>query len=159
MIEGDVATSAAPAQVAAGSTSGPSASTTGRPPSAAIASREVRGRPAVVDRHPCPGVGEEPGEGQAAAGQPEDRDRPVAQGAGTDVVQPQPVQVDRVGGGHGRHWSRFSEARKSVTPSSAARMPTIQKRIVIFSSSHPPSSKWWWIGLIRKSRLPPVSLK
>ena len=64
-----------------------------------------------------------------------------------------------VAGRHRRHCSRSSEARKSVTPSSAARIPTIQKRIVIFSSSQPPSSKWWWIGLIRKSRLPPDSLK
>ncbi len=46
VIEGDVATSAAPAQVAAGSTSGPRASATVRPPSAAIASaRSAAGRP------------------------------------------------------------------------------------------------------------------
>ena len=34
------------------------------------------------------------------------------------------------------------EARKRVTPRRPARIPTIQKRSVIFSSSQPASSKW-----------------
>ena len=39
------------------------------------------------------------------------------------------------------HDSRSSDARNSVTPRRAARIPMIQKRIVIFSSSQPASSK------------------
>ena len=35
----------------------------------------------------------------------------------------------------------------------------IQKRTTIVTSAQPFSSKWWWIGLIRKMRLPRVSLK
>ena len=103
---------------------------------------EGRGRAAVVDRHPRAGVGQEAGQREAAAGQPEHRHRPVAQGAGSDRVEVEAVEVDRSAGRHRHHCSRSSEARKSVTPSSAARIPTIQKRTVIFSSSQPPSSKW-----------------
>ena len=70
------------------------------------------------------------------------------------------VEIDRAG-----------RRSSSITPAGSARRgrasrraaprgsPTIQNRIVIFSSSQPPSSKWWWSGLIRKIRLPPLSLK
>ena len=120
---------------------------------------EIVGRPAVVDRHPGTGVGQEARQGDPAAGQPEHGDRPVPQLAGADRVEGEAVEIDRAGRRHRRHRSRSTDARNSVTPSSAARIATIQNRIVIFSSSQPPSSKWWWIGLIRNRRWPPDSRK
>ena len=100
------------------------ASVTGRPPSAAIASPSSLGRPAVVDRHARAGIGEEARQRDAAAGQPEDGDRPVAERPGADAVERQRVEIDRrrvvV---MRRHRSRSSEARKSVTPSSAGEDP------------------------------------
>ena len=35
----------------------------------------------------------------------------------------------------------------------------IQNRTTTVTSAQPLSSKWWWIGLIRKMRLPWVTLK
>ena len=99
-------------------------------------------RTAVVDRHSRAGIGQEAGQCQPAASQAEDRHGTVAECPGADRVERQAVEIDRRGRRHRRHRSRSTEARKSVTPSSAARMPTIQNRIVIFSSSQPPSSKW-----------------
>ena len=61
----------------------------------AIASRELAGRAAVVDRHARARVGQEAGQGEAAAGQPEDGHRPVAQGTGPDRVEVEAVEVDR----------------------------------------------------------------
>ena len=100
-----------------------------------------RSRPAVVDRHASSGVRQEACQCEPAPGQAEDRDRPVAQGARPDRVEVEAVEVDR-SARHRHHCNLSRDARKSVTPSSAARIPTIQKRIVIFSSSQPPSSKW-----------------
>ena len=122
MIDGDVATSSAVAQVDAGSTSGPSASVTGRPPSASIAGGELVGRTPVVDRHAGAGVGQEASQGEAAAGQPEHRHRPAGQRPGTDRVDGQRIEVDRLPRRHRRHCNRSSEARNRVTPSSAARI-------------------------------------
>ena len=68
---------------------GPERQGDGRPSSASIASAELLGRAAVVDRHARAGVGEEAGQGEAAAGEPEDRHRPAAQGAGADRVDRQ----------------------------------------------------------------------
>jgi hypothetical protein len=78
---------------------------------------------------------------QPAPRQAEDRHWSVAQGTGPDRLEREAVEIDRAGRRHRGHVSRFSDARKSVTPRSAARTPTIQNRIVIFSSSQPPSSK------------------
>ena len=44
---------------------------------------------------------------------------PPEQRAGTNGVHRQGVRVDRRRGRHRRHFSRSSDARKSVTPSSA----------------------------------------
>ena len=81
VIEGDVATSAASAQVAAASTSGPSAR-----PHRPVTERgdgfaELRRRSSVVDRDARAGIGEEPGQRDPAPGEAEDRHRPVAQGS------------------------------------------------------------------------------
>ena len=100
-----------------------------------------RSRPAVVDRDAGSGVRQEARQCEPAPGQAEDRDRPVAQGARPDRVEVEAVEVDR-SARHRHHCNLSRDARKSVTPSSAARIPTIQKRTVIFSSSQPPSSKW-----------------
>ncbi len=115
-------------------------------------------RSPVVDGHPCTGIGQEPRERDPAAGKPEHGDRPLRERTGAHIVA--------ASGHRGRSvesWSSqtsaWIEARNSVTPSRPARMPTIQNRMVIFSSSQPPSSKWWWRGAIRKTRLPPESLK
>ncbi len=101
---------------------------------------QLRGRPAVIHGDPRPGVGQEPRQGNAAAGKPEHGHRASVQGTGPHAVERQRVEVDR----HGVQPSQTSawiEARNRVTPSRPARMPTIQNRSVIFSSSQPPSSK------------------
>ena len=102
---------------------------------------EIRGRPSVVDGHACAGIREEAGQGQATPGETEDGDRPIAESAGPDRVEAETIEVDRAHHRDRPHRSRSSEARNSVTPRSAARIPTIQNRIVIFSSSQPASSK------------------
>ena len=164
LIDGDVATSAAPAQAVgridvrarrAADRAGPSSA---RSPSPELGRPGGRRRPSRGA-----GVGEEAGQGDPAAGQAQDGDRPAARAPPTREVAARSSGVERRARRaierHRRHPSALIEARKSVTPSSPARTPTIQKRIVIFSSSQPPSSKWWWSGAIRKIRRPPVSLK
>ena len=99
-------------------------------------------RAAVVHGHPRAGVGEEARQGDPAAGEPEHGHRAPAQRAGPDRVHRERIGIDRPLLGHRAHTSTLTEAKKKVSPSNAARIPTIQKRIVIFSSSQPPSSKW-----------------
>ena len=143
-----------------GSTSGPSASVTGRSPSAAIASASSSAQSAVVDRHPRAGVGQEARQRDPAAGQAEDRDRSVAERARADGVEREAVEVDRAVASSPASPTAGPRTRGRASRRAARRgSPTIQNRIVIFSSSQPPSSKWWWIGLIRKRRWPPDSLK
>ena len=143
LIDGDVATSAAPAHAEAGSTSGPASD-----PDRATVERchrvaQLVDRPAVVDRDVGALVGEEAGEGDAGSGEAQDRDRSTAQRAREHVLEREGVEVDRPVGRHRRaHASLWIEARNSVTPSSPARIPMIQNRSVIFSSSQPASSKW-----------------
>ena len=124
---------------------------------------ELRGRSPVVHGDARSSVGQEASQGDAAAGQAQHGHRGRAQQAVPDRRHREGVRFDRAGRHRhaARHVSRsgWSVARNSVTPSRAARIPTIQKRMVIFSSSQPPSSKWWWIGLIRNSRLPPLIRK
>ena len=124
---------------------------------------QVGCRSAVVDRHPGAGVGQEARQRDPAPCQPQHRHRGPAEQPVPDGGHREGIRLDRpVRHRHpARHASRsgWSVARNSVTPSRAARIPTIQKRIVIFSSSQPPSSKWWWMGLIRKRRFPPLTRK
>ena len=103
---------------------------------------ELARRSPVVDRDPGAGIGEEPRERDPAPGEPQHGHRTVAQDAGADALERERVGIDRAGSRHRRHHSsRLSDARKSVTPRSAARIPMIQNRTVIFSSSQPPNSK------------------
>ncbi len=96
----------------------------------------------VVDPDMGPRVVEEPGGRNSGPGKPEDRHGPPAQDACPDVRHRQSIEIERPLGRHRRaHASCLIEARKRVTPRSPARIPTIQKRSVIFSSSQPASSK------------------
>ena len=49
-------------------------------------------------------------------------------------------------------------ANAKATPSTAAPMPTSQKRVTTCVSAQPISSKWWWSGARLKTRFPPLSL-
>ena len=105
---------------------------------------QLRRRARVVDAHARAGIGEEAGEGDAAAREAQHGHRPVAQDAVADRGHRQRVRVDRRCRRRHRHavsWKSGSDARNSVTPRSPASTATIQKRRVIFSSSQPPSSK------------------
>jgi len=137
-MDGEKATSAASAHATAGSTSGPAISLTWRPPSSADAGFERRCRLAVVDGDPGARIGQEADQPHARPREPEHRHGQAAQGSVTDRIKRQSVEIEA---GH-RHASRWSSARKSVTPSRPASPPTIQKRSVIFVSGQPPSSKW-----------------
>ena len=126
----------------------------GRPPRPSIAAVSSLAVAPVVDRHRGArrrrGTGQAPGRcGPGRARSPAGR---AGRRHGSTSRSRASRSIGRAGRCHRRHCSRSRDARKSVTPSSAARIPRIQKRIVIFSSSQPPSSKWWWIGLIRNRR-------
>ena len=99
--------------------------------------------PAVVDGHRArrhrPGSGPAPGRCGPGRGRSPGGPRSAPPRIASIVRRSRSIGA---GHGHRRHRSRSSEARKSVTPSSAARIAMIQKRMVIFSSSQPPSSKW-----------------
>ena len=141
---------------------GPARSRTGRPSSASIASASSSSRPPVVDRHV--GARRRQGSGPARSpvrakpstvtGRPRQRAAEHRRRASVSSrsIGRSVVIVALTPAGRSRRGT-------SVTPSSPARIPTIQNRSVIFSSSQPTSSKWWWSGAIRKIRLPPVSLK
>ena len=105
---------------------------------------ELARGPAVIHGDACSGIGQEARQGDAAPGEPEHRHRNAIEQAAADRVHGQGVRVDRESAGHHGGAQRNRPgwvATNNVTPSKAARMPTIQKRIVIFSSSQPPSSK------------------
>src|SRR5664280_1993603 len=117
-------------------------------------SRQLAGRPAIVDRDASPGIGKETGQSDATPSQSQDRDRSAVEGAVTNAGSRQPIEVDdSPSHGYLETTMEAMEAAKSVTPIMPASAPRIQKRIVIFSSSQPPSSKWWCSGAIRKTRL------
>ena len=82
---------------------------------------ELGGRPAVVDRHARARVGEEPGEGDAAAGEPEDRDRSVAQGAGADASRSSARRGRSVVGGSVMVVTAAGPARPGTASRRAAR--------------------------------------
>ena len=88
MIDGEVATRSAvrPGRLP-GRRPGPSARVTDAVAERRDPVRQVAGGPPVVDGDPGAGVGQEACQGDPAAGQPEDRDRPVAQRAGADRVE------------------------------------------------------------------------
>ena len=103
---------------------------------------ELGRRTAVVDRDPGAGVGQEAGERRSRSGRSRGRSPAGRAGRrpgrrrgrarrGRSSSAPRAVRHQRV------HCSRSIEARKRTTPSRPARIPTIQKRRVIFSSSQP----------------------
>ena len=99
---------------------GPAGAGSRRALRAARSRLRARPRAAVVDRHLRAGVGQEAGQGEPAAGQAQDGDRPAgAAPRSTDAGQRQAVEVDR--GSSLIIASAWIEARKRVTPSIAGQ--------------------------------------
>ncbi len=117
---GEVAIRSAADHVDAGSTSGPSRSSTARPPSDSMAEASSPGRPSVVDGDPGAGIGEEPGQGDAASGQPQHRHRPAAEGAFADAGRRQAIEIDDTPP-HGRTTSGSRRRRASPRACRPAR--------------------------------------
>ncbi len=115
----------------------------GQDPRALLVGR--RGR----HEHPGPELGEGVGDGEAGDAEAEHDDaqlRPVGVPAG-QLIEARHATAPPIRGRTGRR------------PTATRKPPMSQNRTTTVTSAQPLSSKWWCSGLMRKMRLPPLSLK